>query len=214
MSGCSRTTQGYSPYCSTHRTTARKHGHAEQKAVRRSELRPYEEIVQKYLRNNPDAGAWKVMDQIWRDRVREARELIRAYENGKPCSTHERRAAAEIIKMDRDCDWQEIMAVVAAAWMLQEDRPQRLKSDDAMRFQAARLARQIVPAGGRRYIDQNGNERIRQPYISPRQTRVLGQWLIEAFAPLGMRLLGLEEEERGRRELMQQELASGLASLR
>ncbi|WMS40825.1 hypothetical protein RDV64_12010 [Acuticoccus sp. MNP-M23] len=213
VSGCTKMTAGYSRYCTTHRATVRKQGHPEQTAIRRKELASFEEIVAKYLRNNPDAGAWKVLDQMWRDRVREARRQTEATQSS-PSSQTRLAAAREIVKVDRDCHWQEIMAVVAAAWMLQEQQPLRVKSDDAMRVQVARLVRQIVPKGGHRYLDRHGNETAKAPYIPVRQSEIFGQWLIEAFAALGMRLLDLEKAEQERRILMRQELSSGLASLR
>lgn len=212
--GCTTTTVGYSQYCANHRATMNRHGHSEQTAVKRKELATFEGIVRKYLTFNPDAGAWDVLDQMWLEATREARKLVDAFSRGTPMSKHRLAAAREILKTDRDCDWKEVMAVVAAAWMLQETQPSRFKSDNAFRVQVARLVRQIVPRGGNRYLDQKGIESKKAPYIAAKQSIAFGQILIEIFAPLGIRLLELEKAEDKRKQKMQRELATGFASIR
>src|SRR6478672_1056542 len=131
-SGCpSPAASSLAAHCSPHRSTLRRHGAVNQRAVTKAHLWPYLNRVQKHICKNPESIAWVILDERWRVLVDHAREVLAKFASGRGGVHWEELAAQEVVKLAGDVPARTVVEVTTAMVMMGEMEPGRFKSDNA-----------------------------------------------------------------------------------
>ena len=83
--GCSRrSASNFRHYCPAHRSTLRRHGAVDQKAITKAHLKPYLKLVRERISKNPDNPAWVTLDGRWRALVDHAQGVLASSREAGP----------------------------------------------------------------------------------------------------------------------------------
>lgn len=215
VAGCSTpAASGFSPYCSAHRANFRRHGEADQKAVTKSHVKPYLELVKARVAKNPHSPAWTTLQARWRALVDHAEHISAQYERGRPGSRIERLAAQEIIKLAKDVEARAVVEMTMAMVMMRELNPRCFRSDRAFWVQLGRRVRGLADLNyGERYVHATGKVRRCYRELSPRAGTVLGRWLAETLGVGGLHLARLEQADHEKQLAERRDLHETLSNL-
>ena len=207
-------TSGYSHYCSAHRANFRRHGEADQKAVTKTQVKPYLELVKARVAKNPHSPAWATLEARWRTLVDHAKNIIAASERGRPGSRVERLAAQEILKLGNAVEAHTIVKMTLAMVMMREMNPRCFRSDRAFWVQMGRRVRGVADLNyGERYVHAAGKVRRCYRELSPRAGTMLGRWLAETLGIGGVHLARLEQADHEKRLAERRDLHDALSKL-
>ena len=92
--GCAGHASRFGLYCPAHKSALRRHGHPEQDAITKAELKPYVAQVRRRVARNAENATWSHCEARWRAIVDLARGIIAEAERGQAGNRHERSAAA------------------------------------------------------------------------------------------------------------------------
>lgn len=145
VTGCHYPATKFSNLCERHRNTARIHGHPLQRGVTKTELKPYERAVQRYLATKSGAQANSILERNWRAIVEEAQQRGDAFRRGQPRSQHEQDAVDMILAVSRDRPAVEIATTMMAMGYFYQFNRNRWASEEGFRFQVVRMFRKMVP---------------------------------------------------------------------
>src|SRR5262249_55934002 len=116
-------------HCSCHRSTLRRHGAVDQKAVTKAHLWPYLNRVQKRIAKNPESIAWVILDERWRVLVDRVRAVLAKFATGRGGVRWEKLAAQEVMERADDVPARTVVEGAAAMVMMGEMEPDRLRSN-------------------------------------------------------------------------------------
>lgn len=136
--GCHQPVSGYSAYCESHKRRNRRHGHPTQLGVTSRELEPFRTRVRTRIEKNKANPTWGLLHARWKALVEIAKAEEARYQTGVAHIRYEREAWLNVIKIDTNVDSREVIEVVLAMYLLQQENLRRFKSDDAFRGQLAR----------------------------------------------------------------------------
>lgn len=192
----------YSHYCRNHRARLRRHGAVDQEGVTATDLAPYLAKVRARIEKNRESSAWGQLQGRWLAVVDHARSVVAFFNNGKPGSSFERKAAHEVLKIADAAKPHEVVEVVLAMFIMQEQEPRRFRSDAAFRVQLVRRTRALADVNaGLSYDHKSGKVRRVYRELSPKVIAIIGQWLAVALGGAGVHLAQLEQkEEEGQRK--------------
>lgn len=211
---CGRPRETYGNLCSTHKATARRHGHPLMRGVTVFELAPYVKRVQKRIAKAPHLDAWKVLHQRWQIAADIAHGYEREIKDGSPYQANRREAYRLIATVAQRVEADRVIATALGMFMLAEERPQRFLSDDAFWFQVARRIRGLTTIYSRSYIDaKSGKPKRVYSDLSPRTLREIARLIIEAFGVAGLYVAKLEQKERDAKVAEQQRFHAALEEL-
>lgn len=213
--GCwSPAASSFAAYCTSHRTSFRRHGAPDQRAITKTILKPYLKSVRARIAKNPDNVAWVTLDNRWRALADHARAIVSDYHKGRAGSRFERAAAFEVLKLSDDIAPRVVVEVTVAMVMMRELEPRQFRSDRAFWMQVARRVRGITDLNfGERWDNARG--RVRRCYrdLTPRASVILGHWLVETLGVGGQHLARLQQAEWEQKAKERQELHEALSNL-
>lgn len=195
--GCVAHTTRYGHFCPTHKSNLRRHGHPEQSAVTKAELKPFMTLVRKRIEKNAENATWAHSEARWLAVVEHARGIIGHAQQGLPGNRHERTAAQEVVVLAEAAAPRAIIETAFAMFLLQDHDPRRLRSDAAFRAQLVRRLRGLTEANIGKWEGTDGSRAKRvQRDVPPKTAAVIGQWIADAVGGVGVHLASLEERDR------------------
>jgi hypothetical protein len=193
----------YGVYCRAHAATKRRHGHPEQKAVTKGDLKPFIKRVQERRAKHPTAKAWETMEARWNALVEFLQPLA---ESHYPTNKHRRSAAREIVKLGVHVEAKEVVETVLAIHLMQEYDPNRFRSDAAFDYQMVRRIRGLTRLNSGSWPNPNtGRVHRAAKELEPRTTEAMAHNVKQALGVAGVWLANAEreEEERKRKETLE-----------
>lgn len=214
VAGCRAHTTSFGNYCPSHKSALRRHGHPEQDAVTKAELKPYIALVRRRIEKNAESTVWQHCETRWLAVVDHARGIVAEAEHGRPGFGFERRAAEEVLKLAGAVEARSVVEVVFALYLMQDADPRRFRSDEAFRFQLARRVRGLVEGNACSWVDP-ASGRAKRAYVelSPRAAKSLSRWLVEAFGGIGLHLARMEQQDREAEQARRKDLGEALKEL-
>jgi hypothetical protein len=192
VGGCANNAKGFSRLCAKHKARKRRHGDPDQPTITRADLKPFTQKVLAHIEKNATSTMWDVCDRRWQGMVRFAQCNLaqRVYVR------HERQAAQEVLRLNSAAQGRDIAILTAALYLLQYERPNLFRSEQAFRAQLVRRVRTLNPANFLTgFGATDGRERRVIRELPPRTVRVLAAWLVELFGPVGVKLARVEQQE-------------------
>lgn len=214
MLGCTLPTMGYSTLCDNHKRRNRRHGHPEQRSVTAYELEPFRGRVKARIEKNADNPTWKLLHERWEALEAIAKGHMEQHGAGVPHNRYEHEAWANIAKLGASAETMDIIEVVLAMYLMQEENPYRFKSDDAFSGQLVRRVRNLAPTSIATYQDYRTNK-AKRVYrdLKPRTVDILARMLQETFGVAGLTVAKLEQQEATRKQNEQRSLHNALSEL-
>jgi hypothetical protein len=210
--GCRRAATRYSPHCEHHRTHARRHGHAEQLPLRAHEIEEHRAAVRAFMARHPKEEGWAIIGRRWKAVLAEAQGEIDARESGHATARHHYESAKALQRLAGRVEYETLLETALALLLHLEANPGRYRSDDAFRFQFARIMRRLAPitATGTAWDEARG--RVRKTYRdwSPRLIRSFANRLLDAFGAAGIGLARRLKAAEARRQEEARRLADSL----
>lgn len=156
--GCWLPVTGLSRYCDDHDRRNQATGHPEGRTIRKADLRPFVKLTAAFIdqhRSHPGISA--ALDWITA-RIADAKDPRYLSRKSSP----EQRVAKWLAKMRREgVDPKDVLAAVAAVYLLREYRPSAFKSDRHFDHQVAIRVLRLVPAP---FVDRWTGTKVRRSY--------------------------------------------------
>lgn len=212
--GCAESAAGYSSLCQQHKQTQRRHGSPTQVGITGRELRPYAALAEARRARNPDSDAWGILEARWGAIEAACRETLRRYAEGHVSNRIALQAANLLCKVGESAAPWTVVRTVLGMYLLRDQQPRRIISDEAFDFQLTRQVVRLAPANAGTYWDQSKG-RAKSVYrdIPPRVIKALVVPLKEAFGATGLMLASKEREEDQRKAEDRRRLENALGSL-
>lgn len=212
--GCTASTTRYGHFCPTHKSNLRRHGHPEQSAVTKAELKPFVALVRKRIEKNAENATWAHCEARWLAVADHARGIVAQAQRGLPGNRHERIAAQQVAALADTVSPRDIIETTFAVFLLQDHDPRRFRSDDAFRAQLVRRLRGLSEGNIAEWTgSSDGRPKRAQRDIPPKSAAIIGQWIAEAVGGVGVHLARLEERDRKEREARAGDLAAAMREL-
>jgi len=190
----------------------RRHGHPQQNAIGKAELKPYVASVQRRIANNADNATWRLCEAHWLGLVGQAREVIGQAERGFAGNRYERRAALEVVRLAEATSCRQITETIFALYLMQDAEPHRFCSDAAFRTQ---LVRRLSALAETKEKNENVRRVMRAPLaLPPRAIAIMASWVIAALGGVGVHLARLEAQNRVEQQTKRQALAKAIGELK
>jgi hypothetical protein len=207
--GCTGISTVYGAYCSTHKSTNRRHGAPDQRGVTKSDLKPYRMLIEGRIRENGSKEVWGLLDQRWTDLVSHARATEKATVSG-----WSRRASQELQKLGLAVAPREIIVTVLAMYLIQDQEARRFKSDRAFETQLVRRVRGLTELNAT--VSTLGNAtRATRAYteLPPRVTTIIAQLIISTLGQAGVWIAQRENAEAKRKDRSREMFAQCLSEV-
>lgn len=213
--GCGARTTRYGVYCTTHKSRSRRHGHPEQRAITKADLKPYLKLVRKRIDNNADSPLWGQCEARWKAVVDHAQCILAAYQGGQTSYRYERIAAQEVVKLAADVEARKVIETTCALYIMQDDQPRRFRSDDAFRSQLARRVRSLTECNCGFWHDHRTGQ-MKRAYrdIPPKAVVLFSHWVGQTVGVVGLHLAKLERDEAEARRGHNSAMYEAIAALR
>lgn len=191
--GCGRPVSRWGAYCNTHKSRNRRHGHPQQEAITAAALAPFIKKTKERMRKSANAEALTMLIARWDALVTQCRAVIAAYLGGKPSQRNLRHAAQAIVCIADDVDAREVADVALALYLMQDQQPQRFRSDNAFLHQMVRRLRGLTERNVGTWFDEKSGT-VKRVYrdLTPKTANLMGRMLAEVFGVAGLRLAQLE----------------------
>ena len=182
--GCEKQRTGFGVYCGKHLRRKQRHGDPQQITIGKTDLRPYEAKVEKWLDRRPSELGWEPLKGIVSQLVQDAQDVVAEYENGKLSVRHIREASNDIIKAAHEAPkgQKAIVQTVTGMYAMLKDRPRSFVSHEGFLFQLARRVRGLAETNvATSWNHKEG--RVKRYYrdASPRRMEALGKLLSGAL---------------------------------
>ncbi|RYD31178.1 MAG: hypothetical protein EOP85_23035 [Verrucomicrobiaceae bacterium] len=180
---CGQPVKGRSNKCGAHRTALRRHGHPEQSSLTVAELEPYRSTILRIWRHSEDSAFWKTLRDRWDRQLRRAAALVSDWQRGMAVNLNQRKAAEELLKLDRNVAFQELAVMALAVYVLEMDQRHRFRDHRAFRFQLVRRARALDDLSAYKVWNQKRRawHRVYKDF-TPEAVVILSDHLGEIFA--------------------------------
>jgi hypothetical protein len=180
----------FTRYCAKHHRALYRHGHTHGNALSKRELSFYRKLVRTKRKATKDAQFWVECETRWLATIRKAQSVISSHNAGRPTHRSTRVAAEAIIKVAHATDSVEVMEVLGAMYLKQEQDPHRFVSDRHFWFCMVRRFRSLGDTLTATRWDgraNGGTGKLRRLYhdLTPRGVDELAKWLVEALGALG-----------------------------
>ncbi|MFS0753483.1 hypothetical protein ABC383_02140 [Noviherbaspirillum sp. 1P10PC] len=205
---------GYSTLCDNHKRRNRRHGHPEQRSVTSYELEPFRKRVKARIEKNASNPTWKLLRDRWEALEGIAKGHVEQYGTGVPYNLHQREAWANVATLGAAAQTMDIIEIVLAMYLMQEENPYRFKSDEAFSGQLVRRVRNLAPTSIATYQDFRTNK-AKRVYrdLKPRTVEILARMLQETFGVAGLTVAKLEQQEAAQKQNEQRSLHNALSEL-
>lgn len=214
MLGCTLPTMGYSTLCDNHKRRNRRHGHPEQRSVTVHELEPFRKRVKARIEKNANNPTWKLLRDRWKALEGIAKGHVEQYGVGTPYNRYEQEAWSNIAKLGASAETMDIIEVVLAMYLMQEENPYRFKSDEAFSGQLVRRVRNLAPTSIATYRDfkTNKSKRVYRD-LKPKTAALFAKILQETFGVAGLTVARLEQQENDQKRAEGESLHAALGAL-
>ncbi len=213
--GCHQPVSGYSAYCESHKRRNRRHGHPTQLGVTSGELEPFRKRVRARIEKNKGNLTWGLLNARWKALVEIAKAQEVSYQAGLTHNRYEREAWSNVVHIGANADSVEVIEVVLAMYLLQEENPRRFKSDRAFSEQLVRRTRGLAPANvGSHYNHTTGKVKKVYRDAKPKTSAILARALQETFGVAGLTVAHLERYELDKLRKEKQAFHDALGALR
>lgn len=191
--GCGRPVSRWGAYCNTHKSRNRRHGHPQQEAITAAALAPFIRKTKERMRKSANAEALTMLIARWDALVTQCRAVIAAYLDGKPSQRNLRHAAQAIVCIADDVDARDVADVALALYLMQDQQPQRFRSDNAFLHQMVRRLRGLTERNVGTWFDEKSRT-VKRVYrdLTPKTANLMGGMIAEVFGVAGLRLAQLE----------------------
>jgi len=213
--GCTGTTDTrYAIYCSAHRHRSRRHGHPEQRAITKSDLDAYKKVLKRILMLNRRVD-WSAVGKRWEAVADHARGVLAEFKAGKAGHRGTRQAAENVIAIAENVALDDILQTVIAMYLALEFDPRLFRDDVSFKAQIVRVIRRLTAASSSFSVNpRTGRMHASARELTPSARRVMAEWLVAVFAPVGVHLAKLERERLTAVDRRRTEYRELLASLR
>lgn len=193
-------------YCNRHHLMLWRNGHPEQQAIRKRDLVPYLKTIERHLRGPNGPAVVDYLEQVWQQ-LQDFATTTLAEAEQKPTSKWLKEACRNILIVAKEANAVEVGSQIAALYMLREDCPGMLKSDEAMRHQVARVFRILAPREVLASWWDHSAGKVRSTWLRTlplRARSALADILIPAYAPVAGGFLGLlRSKEKARQDALE-----------
>ncbi|RYC33624.1 hypothetical protein D3273_03955 [Lichenibacterium minor] len=192
--GCTAEATQYGAYCTSHKSTLRRHGDADQRGITKADLKAPLRAIRGRIERNSGNPVWGQSEGRWREVVGHARAVLARQGAG---SAYARQAASETVKLAEAVEAREIMATAFAVYLMADQQPRRFLSDTAFRVQLVRRLRGLTEANAGTWFDHKTG-RTKRVYreLPPQAAGVMGEWIAKAFGAVGLFLARMDREQR------------------
>jgi hypothetical protein len=201
VSGCEKPSDGYSPFCSSHKRRARRHGAAGQGTITATQLKPHREAIKRWLGGRPEANGWGPIRTLFGHVVEASRAELADMER-KASPRYLRQAHDDIVKVASEGPETIDAAAltIAAMFALQQEQPVLFASDDGFRVQLARRFRTLSDINVAESWSQTDGK-VKRVYrdASSRRLVTLGQLLSRGLGGLSLTIHKTMTEEGDRK---------------
>jgi hypothetical protein len=204
-SGCTdEVTRGqFTRYCAKHHRALYRHGHTHGNAFTKRELAYYRKQVKAKRKATKDAPFWSQVEVRWVGMVNRAQSVISGANKGQATHRPTRVAAGTVLKVASCTDSVEVIEVMGAMYLAQEQDPHRFVSDRHYWFQLARRFRSLGDTLTATRWDGralNGHGKLRRLYkdLTPKGVDELAKWLVEALGGAALNIATTIEEDEKR----------------
>lgn len=94
-------------------------------------------------RHSEDSAFWKTLRDRWDRELRRADALVSDWQRGMAVNVNQRKAAEELLKLDRNVAFRELAVMALAVFILSLDQHYRFRDHRAFRFQLVRRVRAL-----------------------------------------------------------------------
>lgn len=181
--------------CGKHRSTNRRHGHPEQKMLRKTDYKPTAEKLKAMFRSDPQLleGIEMVYSFVLQELEAEAETL-----KVGACIRHGRIANERLLKVFRENTAVDVAATVSAIYVLREVSPNLFKSDDAFLFQVVHAVLKLSPCSQGVTLNKNGKATGWYRHPTTRVMRRLAERTITPYNRLGSHVMRLHRQHNER----------------
>ena len=209
VSGCNKSTSGYSPLCPAHRSRKRRHGHEEQVTVSKTDLKPFIDNVHDRIAKQPGASLWSVCDQRWDMLTDTLRD-----DPPKTIYRFVRSAMKELVRLKRSVSGRSVAVTTIAMYLHQQHEPRRYRSEEAFRAQLVRRVRSLSDTSFAQWGGaSDGRSRKAMKELEPRAVAYMANLLVELFGPAGVKVAQLERRDQEERQKVQTAFGAALAEV-
>lgn len=212
--GCGARTTRFGAYCDTHKARKRRHGACDQQAITSAHLKPHLKRIRARIAKNPDSRVWAAADERWQAIIGHARGIMAVWHSGHACNRPTVRAAEEVVKLADNVSPREVVEVVLAMYLLEDDDPRRFRSDQAFRTQLVRRVRALTDLNAGIWTDpRTGKAKRAYRDLTPHTVAFMASWLATALGPVGLYLARMEHQEQEQKQQERAALAKALEEL-
>ncbi len=215
VTACTGHATRWGRHCSNHAAHARRHGHPRQRAVTKTELKPYEALINARIERNRDNPVWPGLEANWKALEAQAEQTLATYQRGAPSVRYVVSAAREVVRLGHDVEPRQIIVTALAMYLLQDANERRFLSDEAFAFQLARRVRRLTATNaGTSYDHVSG--RVKRVYreLPPRVARTFSGWVIAVLVGTGILIARLERRQREEKQQRMAAMAAALETLK
>ena len=188
VQGCPVSAYGRDVYCGRHRQALRHNGHVHQRRIRKDDLNPYLETVERYRQLHPDKQFWAAVEARWKFLSADC-DLSSGHAFGSPSNRHRwSNEAREVVRAValRVPAW-EVCKTALALYLMEKLDGRRFQDDTAFRYQLCQCLRRLSPTSYRTYFNTAGKIRASHLKEMHRQAiELLGDWLVLVFGLAGL----------------------------
>lgn len=215
IQGCTLPISGFSFFCEDHKRRNRRHGHPTQLAVTAHELEPFRKRVRARIEKNMGNPTWNILGARWEAVIEVAKSEEATYLTGAVHNRYEREAWFNVVKIGTSASAKEVIEVVLAMYLLQEENHHRFKSDNAFSAQLVRRVRALAPVNVASYYN-NKARKVKSVYrdAKPKTTAILARIIQDTFGVAGVTVAHLERYEMKQLRDEKQALYDALGELR
>lgn len=213
--GCSDRVSGLSHYCNGHRKRHKRHGSADQESILAEHLEPYRREVRRIfagkakavgscqgqgvgqrLPKTEDTAPGKCMRENWTAVLNYARDELRALASGQAHIRWQRLAHLELVKLGDSAEFNDILEVGLAMFLMVDMEPRRFADHRGFRFSLVRRLRGLTEQNVGTYWDHQSGK-VKRVYrdFPPRAVEVLADVLTSYFAKAAAYVLSVKRRE-------------------
>jgi hypothetical protein len=180
-------------YCERHHRNLYRHGDTHGNAFSKRELAYYRKLVKAKRKATKEAPFWVECERRWEATIRRAQSITRDSQSGRVVHRPTRIAAEEVLKIASCTPASEVLEVMGAMYLAQEQDPHRFVSDRHFWFQLARRIRSLGDTLTATRWDGRalgGKGKLRRLYkdLTPRAVEELAKWIVAWSAGAGVNI--------------------------
>jgi hypothetical protein len=209
--GCTgRARSNIAYHCEKCRKRIRASGAANQRTIRKPELRPYIDSARAAVNRGNVPLIRSSLNQIATHLRDQCQRYLDAYHRGSPSNRHMVAACGEILKVTKTAEPEEIALVVAGLYLMEANDTRRFPSDAGFDGQMVRQVRSLHGiAMGRTITLATGKDRGWYRTLSIQATRMIAAYLKDAYGRFATHVLVSERRRMEERNRLAADLARG-----